>query len=451
MVSVTPARRLIAIVLVLLLILWLLMVMGAYLGKNWEEESFRPSPERLAAIVEAVELARPEQRATLLSALNAPVLSLSVVSPTDQPQAGEALRAVDEQLIDRYRDALGGGRSLVAAIYKVPASSGDMPRIAWRDKTMLEFRIGMRTGETLVVRNTSPVLVTAFGLPIGLTAGLTGTLAALMALLALYREIKPLGELARAVDRIDLNGGTIALPDTRRQSAEIKALVVAFDQLQQRLSQLLRSRMTMIAGISHDVRTFATRLRLRVDAIADEAKRERAVSDISDMIRMLDDALLAAQVGAGDLPQELVDLSVLAREESNDRRLIGLSVSFTDQTGARQPLVLADPLSMRRVIGNLIDNAVKYGHRARVSVAIDQTYAVLCVEDDGPGISPEQATLFTEPFVRGEGSRSRDTGGAGLGLAIAKSLIQAHGGTLQFGMAPQGGARITVQIPIYEI
>jgi len=446
--SLTLARRLSAIIIVLMLIVWLIMVMSSYLGKDWEEQSFRPSPERLAAIVEAVENAYPYQRPGVLAALNTPIMSIRVATAFDKTDPDDASRRVSEELARQYSSRLSD-RTFNVSRFATSRTQSDIPHFPWNDKSTFEFRIGMRTGETLIVRNTSPVIATPFGLPIGLGAGLVGSIAALGALLALYREIRPLGELARAVDHIDLNGETIRLPDTKAQSAEIKALVTAFDQMQHRLSQLMRSRMAMIAGISHDVRTFATRLRLRVDAIPDADKRERAIRDITDMIHMLDDALLAARIGAGDLPQELIDLSPLARNEASERQKAGADVSFLAETGG-STFVLGDPLSLKRVIGNLIDNAIKYAGSARVSVMVDDGYAVLSVEDDGPGIPPELVNLLTEPFVRGEVSRNRDTGGAGLGLAIAKNLAQAHGGDLTIGAARSGGARIEVRIPVYE-
>jgi signal transduction histidine kinase len=446
--SLTLARRLSAIVIVLMLIVWLIMVMSSYLGRDWEEQSFRPSPARLAAIVEAVEDARPDQRTGILAALNTPILSIRIAAPSEKMGSSDASGNVSNELARQYRNSLGD-RTFTLSRLAASRAQGDIPHFPWNDKSTFEFRIGMRTGETLIIRNTSPVIATPFGLPIGLGAGLLGSIAALAALLALYREIKPLAELSRAVDHVELNGETIKLPDTKGQSAEIKSLVAAFDQMQHRLSQLMRSRMAMIAGISHDVRTFATRLRLRVDAIPDPDRRGRAIRDITDMIRMLDDALLAARIGAGDLPQELIDLTPLARSEVSERQKTGADVGFVAQAGGSTS-ILGDPLSLRRVIGNLIDNAIKYAGSARVSVMVDSGYAVLSVEDDGPGIPAESADLLTEPFVRGEVSRNRDTGGAGLGLAIAKSLAEAHGGDLSIRTVTSGGARIEVRIPIYD-
>lgn len=448
MASLTLARRLSAIVIVLILIVWLIMVMSSYLGKDWEEQSFRPSPDRLAAIVEALEDTRPDQRPGILAALNTPILSIRIAAPSEKMEPGDASGNVSDYLARQYRGRLGD-RAFTVSRFAASRAERDIPHFPWNDKSTFEFRIGLRTGEMLIIHNTSPVIATPFGLPIGLGAGLLGSIAALGALLALYREIRPLAELARAVDHIDLNGETIRLPDTKGQSAEIKALVTAFDQMQHRLSQLMRSRMAMIAGISHDVRTFTTRLRLKVDAIPDADKRDRAIRDITDMIHMLDDALLAARIGAGDLPQELIDLTPLARGEVSERQKTGADVGFVAQAGG-STFILGDPLSLRRVIGNLIDNAIKYAGSARVSVMVDSGYAVLFVEDDGPGILPDLANLLTEPFVRGEVSRNRDTGGAGLGLAIAKNLAQAHGGDLSIGTAKSGGARIEIRIPIYE-
>jgi signal transduction histidine kinase len=113
-------------------------------------------------------------------------------------------------------------------------------------------------------------------------------------------------------------------------------------------------------------------------------------------------------------------------------------------------LVLGDRVALRRVVANLIDNALKYGVAARVSVGATTTTVTLTVDDDGPGIPRDHRDEVLEPFVRLEGSRSRRTGGAGLGLAIARDLVDAHRGTLVIGDVPAGGARLTVQLPRFR-
>ncbi|RVP09916.1 HAMP domain-containing protein [Sinorhizobium meliloti] len=445
MASFTLARRLSSIVLVSLLGIWLILVISSYIGHDWQEENFQPSPERLAAITDAIENASPQERASILKALSSPTLKLRIETRTDKPPT-EPTRRTDEEIVKRYADALGG-RAFTASRFQAPVSQSDIFQLGWRTRHAIEFRIGMTTGETLIIDNVAPIVATSFGVPVGVGAGFVGTMVALVALVVMYREIRPLTQLARAVDRIDLENNPISLPDVRNQSAEIRALVTAFDRLQTRLSQLLRARMAMLAGISHDVRTFATRLRLRVDAIPDEHKRERAISDISDMIRMLDDALLAARVGSGELSEELIELAVLTKGEVNDRSSTGMPVELSVVRGAENVMVLGDPLALRRVIGNLIENAVNYGASAHVTVSASTQHASVMVEDQGPGISENMIDMLIEPFVRGEASRNRDTGGAGLGLAIARNLIEAHGGSLKIEKLPVRGSRIGFEMP----
>jgi signal transduction histidine kinase len=287
-------------------------------------------------------------------------------------------------------------------------------------------------------------------MPLGLGAGLLGTLIALVALVFMHRQTRPLARLATAVDRMDLAGTPTALPKSRTAAPEIQALITAFNQLQVRLSQLLRARMALLGGISHDVRTFATRLRLRVDQLPDTAERERAVADIADMVHLLDDAVLASKAGAGELQEELLEFKEIVAAEVADRRAAGVCVEMSVANDAGTAL-LGDRVALRRVVFNLIDNAVKYGQRARLSVSRDAQWIVLLVDDDGPGIAPDKRELLLEPFVRLEGSRNRQTGGAGLGLAIVRNLIEAHGGQVRIADAPSGGARINVKLPGFSL
>lgn len=447
--SFTLASRLAAIVVVSLLAVWLTLVVSFYARRDWEEENFWPTPEGGAAIVSAVEAASQEQRPGILAALHTQTMTVRIEAPSNRMTTIDPVRVADENRIRNYAEHLGE-RPFTVSRYSLRVADPDVVRLRSRARQGLEFRIGMRTGNTLVIESIPPLLVTLFGLPTGIGAGLIGTAAALIALIILFREIRPLTQLARAVDHMDLDGSPGALPNVRRQSAEIRALVMAFDRLQARLNQLLRARMAMLGGISHDVRTFATRLRLRVDSIPDEQQRSRAVADITDMIRLLDDALLASRVGAGDLSEELLELDEIARREVEDRRSADAPVDVLVTPEAKGILILGDRLALRRVIANLIENAVKYGESAHVIVSASAQHAILSVDDEGPGIPHELRDVLTEPFVRAEASRSRDTGGAGLGLAIVQNLVEAHGGSLKFDRRPDRGARVTFQIPRFR-
>jgi signal transduction histidine kinase len=165
--------------------------------------------------------------------------------------------------------------------------------------------------------------------------------------------------------------------------------VPAFNRLQVRMSHLVRGRIAMIGGISHDVRTFLTRLRLRVDRIPDEEERERAAADIADMIRLLDDALLASRAGSGELTEELVDFAQVVTTEVDDRRLADKPVDLMAATP--NTTVLGDRLALRRVVSNLIDNALIYGTVAHLTITADAEFVTLLVDD------PTNASRFSNP------------------------------------------------------
>ncbi len=264
-----------------------------------------------------------------------------------------------------------GGR-LISIRASPPHGSGQrLPRVFAPETAALEFRIALGDAETLVIDTASPVPITRLGLPIGFGAGLLGTLVALAALIIMHRETRPLARLSAAADRMTLSNDPEPLPLARTSAPEIQALVAAFNRLQTRLAQLLRARMAMLGGISHDVRTFATRLRLRVERIPDPADRDRAIVDIDDMIRLLDDALLASRVGAGEMCEELVEFGELVRSEVEDRKAAGAPIDLRINLRDGNATVLGDRVALRRIVANLVDNALAYGQRAHLAVVSD--------------------------------------------------------------------------------
>jgi signal transduction histidine kinase len=220
--------------------------------------------------------------------------------------------------------------------------------------------------------------------------------------------------------------------------------------MQERIALLIRERMEMIGGFSHDVRTFATRLRLRAELVEDETERARTIRDIDDMISLLDDALYAVQDRVPEESQELVDISQLLRDEAEDRREAMLAASVTITPGAEGVSVLGNAVALRRLFANLVENAITYGGEARILLERRGEMLVAAIEDSGPGIPLEHRTSATEAFVRLETSRSRKTGGAGLGLAIAKKVTEAHDGSLIIEDAAPHGARILISLPYFE-
>ncbi|MGQ9365859.1 sensor histidine kinase [Azospirillum sp. A39] len=451
------SARVVGIVLVTLLCGWLALVARAYWKQDLRRTVDWPAPQRVAALVELAERTAPAERERLFRAVGSDALQAWVEGPGEGggPAADGAppAAAVDEEQVRSYGAALAPRPVAVSW----PSSGGrDRPfprpfrRLFGEALTPLVLRTPLPGGETLAVALRRPVPVTELGLPVGFAAGALGTLVALAALIVLHREIRPLVRLAAAVDRVDPTGAPVPLPRIATRAPEIRALVGAFDRLQGRLATLVRARLALIGGIQHDVRSFATRLRLRVDQIPDAEERARAEADIADMIALLDDALLASRAGARELDEELIEIAALVVAEIRDRREASNPVDVHLGPGAEAATVLGDRLALRRVVANLVANAVAYGRVAHVALAADPHAVTLTVDDEGPGIPADRRDLLCEPFVRLESSRARRTGGAGLGLAVARSLVEAHGGRLAIGDAPGGGARLAVTLPRFR-
>jgi signal transduction histidine kinase len=406
-----------------------------------------PPPAQLAALAEAIEDAPPAQRAVILRAATS-----DTFFPRLEPglAVGESSRKLGLRFgvrtLSAYRDALADRPMSIT----VPADAPPIQQLGMTLSNALEFRVKLRTGETLVAETRSAILMVWFGLPLGFGAALIASAIGLGALYIIHRQARPLSAFAAAVDRMDLAGTPERLPDFRSRVPEIQALVSAFNRLQGRLSDLLKARMAMLGGISHDVRSFATRLRLRVEQIPDAAERDRAAADIADMIRLLDDALLTSRAGAGELAEEMIEIAPMLQEDIADRAAAGSAVALHVDASATTAVVIADRLAIRRIVGNLIDNALTYGTRASLVLASSEGEVSLTVDDNGPGIPEAERRLVLEPFVRLEESRSRRTGGAGLGLAVVVSLVEAHGGALDIGAAPGGGARLLVRLPRFQ-
>ena len=254
MLRFTLATRLGLIAIVGFSAISIIMIGILYLTTIRENEDARPSPGRLAALAELIERTAPETRQLMLAAVSSPQFSARVEGVTG-PDPASTL--VEKAVRARYAAALVGRH---IAVTDVPGEQR-FPRLAKWMANALEFRIGLHTGETLVVDTSTRLPVTRLGLPVGFGAGLFGTIVALLALLVMQRETRPLALLAAAVDRVDLSADPPPLPDARRSAPEIRAVIGAFNHLQRRLNEMLRARMTLIGGIAHDVRTFATRLR----------------------------------------------------------------------------------------------------------------------------------------------------------------------------------------------
>lgn len=411
-----------------------------------------PSPEKVAAMADLLDDLPETARAKILTALSTPLLEVTLEAA---PSPEVSLTPLEDrqlnELQDTYRAAMPT-RDAWLDIWRQERPMGGLPRLLRSEDASLVLRTTLENNTLLVLRARELFPVTNFGLPLGFAAGLFGTLIALLMLVFLLRQIRPLEELARAVDLIDLQNDPQPISEVRSSAPEIRALVAAFNRQQERLSGLLKSRLALVGGLQHDVRTFATKVRLRLENEAPSASLNQAISDLDDMVRLLDDALLATQgtETATDDRMELVDipeLLVLEKDAKPDQR-----ITLEKMAGIPPPklYVLGNRLALRRVFSNLIDNALTYGHEARIAVASGGGHIVVTIDDSGPGIPAEMRDMVREPFVRLERSRARATGGSGLGLAIVSNLVTRHEGRFTISEAPGGGGRMIVDLPQFQ-
>lgn len=401
-----------------------------------------PQPRQLAAIVRLAEIATPEERARAFEALQSAQLSIRVAPEAEVASDLDPLWPSDEVRTAAY-EALLGDR--VFAAYAIPRSL--FPVAPVQPLRAAEFRVGLEGGGVLIVASEGVAMFSRAGVPVGFPTAFLGVVIAFVALLLLNREFRPVQRLARAVEAIDPGDPNATLPEIRAGTAEVRLLVDVFRQQQVQVTSLLKARSAMIGGIQHDVRTFATRLRLRIERLPDPEDRRQAETDIADLVSLMDGALLATRSEAGRLDLELIDFAELVRGEVEDRRASGRDIELSIDSMPTGLDILGDRVALRRVLFNLVDNALRYGTSAHVTLKADAGILELFIDDDGPGIPAAKRDELMQPFSRLEASRSRETGGAGLGLAIVQTLIAAHDGALSIGDAPKGGARITVTFP----
>ena len=258
-----------------------------------------------------------------------------------------------------------------------------------------------------------------------------------------WRLSRPLRDLRLAAD--SFTSAAPAPPVIERGPGDIRQLVGAFNLMRARLGAMLDEKDRMLGAIGHDLRTPLASLRVRTELVDDEAERERMAATIDEMNRTLDDILSLARLGRPSEPATRVDLPALIESVIDDFHDLGADVRFeeTDRVA-----VLIRPNLIRRALRNLIENAIKYGDVARLRVVRDGGRATVEVDDDGPGIPEAEIERMFQPFERLESSRSRDTGGSGLGLALARAIAQGHGGALTLANRADGGLRAALVLPI---
>lgn len=272
-----------------------------------------------------------------------------------------------------------------------------------------------------------------------LTLVVVGTSA--IALLVAARILGPLRMLEDALSAVRTDGTLTPVPE--QGPPEVQATARALNLLSGRLKAAMDSRMRLVAAAGHDLRTPMTRLRLRAEFLP-ESERERWLEDLEELDRIADSAIRLVREEAEETATTLTPLTPLVHGVVNELVEIGLPVRFEDGVDVEVPM---QPLSMKRAVRNLIENAARHGGGATVRVEKRDDRAVIVVEDRGPGIPEDLVGRVFEPFFRVDPARQKKHNGAGLGLSIAREIVERHYGTLSIVNRDGGGLRQEVSLP----
>lgn len=439
------AARIIAILLAGLVILFLI-IGTALVWPTGDVKLFDlPLPRETLAIAEALEGASDStERDRILAAVDSSVVSARLQPDFPAVSVGGRLggRAQRGGVFADYATALSGREFRIDARRRfwIRYLLGD-----WRDQGPAAVRLSVRlnTGEVLTVeRQPSRVLRTY--LLRGAFVLLAVAVVLLSALVIAVRQTaRPVAQLAAGVRRFatELGAPNLDLVGPR----EIRELAADVNDMTGRIRVLIAERTRILAAVAHDMRTYLTRLRLRAEFIDDPDQRQRATTDIEEMSALLDDTLLFAGLEASPTAFTAVDIVAELTALAETRVVMGERVTWSAPSDLPR-ILMTSPLALRRMVGNLLDNAVRYGGAARLSAGADDQAVWIEVSDSGAGVAPEDLARILEPFSRLEPSRGRHSGGAGLGLSIVQGLAHAQGGWLSLTNGDRPGVGLVARL-----
>ena len=389
--------------------------------------------ERMVSMTRALDALRPDEREPTAHALAAADLevhwSAGSLLPHDDPAAGGRIAQL-RQYLRRLAPEIGEDRLRFG--FADDAS---------RNRHILLASVQLADGSWVTFGSDAFVHASSSEHDVlgSLTAMAVGIL--IVSVLLVRSITAPLRALAAAADRIGTDISTYAAAETGPR--EIRHVANAFNAMQARIRRLVDDRTQTLAAVSHDLKTPITRLRLRAEFVADRDLRRMIDGDLDEMERMID-STLAFLRGASGEESRTIDVASVLRTICDEAADAGHDVVLL---GNERAALVCKPLAVKRAFSNLVDNAIKYGNRARVSLADGRRELVVTIEDEGPGIPEcEQERVF-DPFYRIEGSRSRETGGTGLGLTLARTVVRSHGGEITLHNREPGGLRVLVSLP----
>ncbi len=420
--------------------------------------------QRIADLANLLDSITPAERRKIAAVFDGPPLAVALDQPplAADPDAEADLQLAMLATMLRY----GVGEGMPVTVARAPASlpqplpprgqrrpgpmmgsmmgrpmmEGDLSPFPPEDNNF-RVQVGLHDGSLVTFDSYLPPEAAAVPVRIALTLlALLVTVVAL-SLIAVRWVTVPLRTLATAADKLGEDLNHPPLPESG--PVEVRQAAKAFNTMQRRLAQFIADRARIFAAMSHDLKTPITRLRLRSELLDDENLRARFGRDLDEMEAMVTQTLEYLRDATAREPVQPIDVAALLESLQNDYQETGGEVLI--RGGATAPYA-GRPLALRRCLTNLIDNALRYGKRATVVIEDTLALLTLAVEDEGPGLPEDALERVFEPFYRVESSRSRATGGTGLGLGIARNIARGHGGDVVLRNREGGGlvARLTL-------
>lgn len=407
----------------------------------------REFAHRAAAVVQVVAAVPGPLRESVAAAAEAADLDIATgpQNPLLRDHADWRADLIRQLLLEQ----LGRGysdRITVQVLDALPAEAVGLTALSPVARADVRASVGMPDGTWVTVAGALPHGDLApSGGAVASTVIMFGAVLGL-SVVVVRRMTRPLRNLAQAADRL---GRDVAAPPLdERGPDEVRRAAHAFNDMQARLRRFVEDRTQMLAAISHDLRTPITLLRLRAEFIDDDEERDKTLATLTEMEEMIRETLAFAREDATAEPTQRVDIGALVQSLCDDLAEAGQPVACPDLPACVAP---CRPLALRRAVGNLIQNAVRYGGRAQVSMEDQDAAALIHVDDEGPGIPADRMEQVFRPFYRLEASRDRTTGGVGLGLSIVAGVAHAHGGEVRLANRPGGGLRATLRLPLDRI
>lgn len=424
------------------------------------------SAQRIASIVKILDQMTHDQRQETAKALDAPGMRISLtLPPLDSqdrgPSTGSTLflgalryyldddRDIRLDLADKQATQHFFARGKFAPTMGMNPGRHNMMRQHMAEAGLMLsadgahlIQIRLQDGQWVSFGEQLPEEVTHWPLRVVLALGLVLIVLGLVALLAVRWITRPLSHLAESARAL---GQDLQRPPLEEKGPEeVRSTLQAFNAMQQQIRQFVDERSRFLAAISHDLRTPITRLRLRSGLLEDPKLQAKFERDLEEMEELVQGILELMRDETGEVKKQALDINDLLETLQIDGEESGKKITLQGQANDS---FYCHPASMRRLVTNLVDNALKYGGRADIEIEDSKAYLQIRITDNGTGIPESQLEHVFQPFTRIEDSRCKETGGTGLGLSIAKNIALAHGGTLTLKNREHGGLLAELTLP----